>query len=271
MAVKCRAHVGGCERPPSGRSRPLLWRRDGEQPPGALRRPVGGDFCRGRLRAAPLRGDSVGLLVAALSVSDEGEAVDAEGVGDEVEVLALVADAVGSAEPEGVVEVAVDGFGVVASFVERGEVRIGCGDGSDVLGAVEPASGVFVGAVEPDGDGAFAEAWREAVVVVPAVAAVLVGVRWVRTRASSVKWWSPVSVRVVMPIAPSRAKRSTVMVEPSGRVTVRCSTKVDLATRWPSLRRGFFDPALAAATLLTGSSPRWRRRCWWCVPRSAVS
>ena len=132
-----------------------------------------GNFCR---RRRALRGDRVGWLGAALSVPGEGEAVHAEGVGDEVEVLALVADAVGSAEPEGVVEVPVDGFGVVASFVERGEVQVGHGDGSDVLGAVEPASGVFVGAVEPDGDGAGAEAWREAVVVVPAILAVLVGV-----------------------------------------------------------------------------------------------
>ena len=124
-----------------------------------------GNFCR---RRRALRGDRVGWLGAALSVPGEGEAVHAEGVGDEVEVLALVADAVGSAEPEGVVEVPVDGFGVVASFVERGEVQVGHGDGSDVLGAVEPASGVFVGAVEPDGDGAGAEAWREAVTAHPA-------------------------------------------------------------------------------------------------------
>jgi hypothetical protein len=50
-------------------------------------------------------------------VSVEGEAVDHEGVAEEVEVLAGVADAVGASEPEGVFEVAVDGFGVVAAGV----------------------------------------------------------------------------------------------------------------------------------------------------------
>ena len=52
------------------------------------------------------------------SVAVEREPVDHEGVAQEVEVLAVVADAVGSAEPECVVEVAVDGLGVVAARVE---------------------------------------------------------------------------------------------------------------------------------------------------------
>jgi hypothetical protein len=42
------------------------------------------------------------------SVEVEREAVDHEGVAEEVEVLAGVADAVGASEPHGVVEVAVD-------------------------------------------------------------------------------------------------------------------------------------------------------------------
>jgi hypothetical protein len=105
----------------------------------------------------------------------EGQRVHDKGVGEHVEVLSAVADGVGSSEPEGVVEGPVDGFGVVASPVEPGEVRVGDGDGSDVLGAVEPA--LFVGGVvvEADGDGPCAEVVGEPVVVVPAVGADLVG------------------------------------------------------------------------------------------------
>jgi len=58
------------------------------------------------------------------SVAVEREAVDHEGVAHEVEELTLVSHAVGAAEPEGVVEVAVDALGVVASCVEFGEVRV---------------------------------------------------------------------------------------------------------------------------------------------------
>ena len=54
----------------------------------------------------------------------EREAVDHEGVAEQVEELAFVSHAVGAAEPEGVVEVAVDALGVVASCVEFGEVRV---------------------------------------------------------------------------------------------------------------------------------------------------
>ena len=61
-------------------------------------------------------------------------------------------------------------------------------------------------------------------------------------------------------------------VVPSGSVTVRCSTKVDFATRWPALRRAApLVSAFAAATLLTGSKPRSRSRVWWWTPRRAVS
>jgi hypothetical protein len=58
----------------------------------------------------------------ASSVTVEGEAVDHEGVAEEVEVLAGMAAAVGASEPEGVDEVAVDRFGVVAARVETREV-----------------------------------------------------------------------------------------------------------------------------------------------------
>ena len=55
----------------------------------------------------------------------QGKPVDHEGVAQEVEELALVVEGVRAAEPEGVVEVAVDAFGVVASCVELREVRVG--------------------------------------------------------------------------------------------------------------------------------------------------
>jgi hypothetical protein len=48
-------------------------------------------------------------------VAVERESVDHEGVAEKVEELAGVADAVGAADPEGVLEVAVDRLGVVAS------------------------------------------------------------------------------------------------------------------------------------------------------------
>jgi tagatose-1,6-bisphosphate aldolase non-catalytic subunit AgaZ/GatZ len=66
---------------------------------------------------------------ASASVAVEGEAVDHDGVAEEVERLAVVAEAVCAAEPEGVVEVAVDGFGVVAAGVEAREVGSPCGIG----------------------------------------------------------------------------------------------------------------------------------------------
>lgn len=85
------------------------------------------------------------------------ECVDGQRVGQQIEVLALVADGVCASEEEGVVEGPVDALGVVASTVEPCEVRVAWGDGSDVLGAVELASGVVVGGVEPDGDGPAAQ------------------------------------------------------------------------------------------------------------------
>ena len=82
----------------------------------------------------------------------EGDTVDAEGEPDEVDVLAGVADRVGSTEPHGVVEVAVDGLSVVAAGVEPGEVGIIGGNGAYVLGAVQAAFVVVGVAVEADGD-----------------------------------------------------------------------------------------------------------------------
>ncbi len=82
--------------------------------------------------ARGLGGELVGRVGGAVAVEVDGEGVDAGGVGDEVEVLAGVADGVGSAEPEGVVERAVDAFGVIAAGEEPGEVGVTGWDGSDV-------------------------------------------------------------------------------------------------------------------------------------------
>ena len=65
----------------------------------------------------------------ALSVVVQCERVDGECEAEQVEVLAGVADAVGAAEPHGVVEVAVDGFGVVAAGEEAVEVGVSGGMG----------------------------------------------------------------------------------------------------------------------------------------------
>ena len=136
----------------------------------------------------------------------ERERVDHERVAEQVEVLAGVADAVGAAEPEGVVEVAVDGLGVVAARVEPLEVGVAGRDGPEVLGAVELAGGVVVVAVEPDGDGLVAVAVGELVVVVPAVAAVLVrGCGGCGRGGARSKCRSPVSVSSPMPSAPPSA------------------------------------------------------------------
>src|SRR5439155_102062 len=136
---------------------------------------LGGFEARVRVASGAARLLSGGELVRLRSsVSVEGEAVDHEGVAEEVEVLAGVADAVGAPDPEGVFEVAVDGFGVVAPGVEPREVGVGGCDGPDVLGSVETPSRVSRCAVESDGDGLVVVAVGELVVVVPAVLAALV-------------------------------------------------------------------------------------------------
>src|SRR5947208_5846283 len=109
-------------------------------------------------------------------VTVECEAVDHEGVAEQVEQLAFVPDAVGAAQPEGVIQVAVDALGVIATGVEPGEVGVGGRDDADVLGPVQLAGCVLGGSVEPQRDDAGAEVVGEAIVVVPAVAARLVGV-----------------------------------------------------------------------------------------------
>ena len=93
-----------------------------------------------------LRGEWWGV---ALAVQVQRQAVDPEGVGQQVQQLTGVADGVGPAEPEAVVEVTVDALGIVATPVQPLEVRIPRGDRPDVLGPVElplrPAVSVGLG------------------------------------------------------------------------------------------------------------------------------
>ena len=97
-----------------------------------------------------------GDAVSSPSVEVEGEAVDAQGVGEEIQALAVAADAVGSAQPEGVVEMTVDAFGVVPTPVEAVEVGIVGRDWAQVFGSVELALRVVGVAVETNGDRATA-------------------------------------------------------------------------------------------------------------------
>jgi hypothetical protein len=77
-------------------------------------------------------------------VAVKRERVDGEREAEEVEVLAGVADAVGAAEPHGVVEMPVDGLGIVTAREESLEVGITGRDGPEVLGPVQLACRVLV-------------------------------------------------------------------------------------------------------------------------------
>src|SRR5262249_9396681 len=118
-----------------------------------------------------LRGERFGTLA---SVAVQRQRVDRECEPDEVQQLADVSDAVSAAEPHCVVEVTVDGLGVVASREEPFEVGIAGRDGAKVLGAVELARGVLVVAVQSHGDDLMFVASGEAIVVIEAVPAALV-------------------------------------------------------------------------------------------------
>ena len=90
-------------------------------------------------------------------------------------MLAGVSDAVGASEPHGVVEVTVDGLGVVAAREQPLKVGVARRDGSEVLGPVELVGLVFVVAVESDGNDLLLIRDRKLIVVVPAVPAVASG------------------------------------------------------------------------------------------------
>jgi hypothetical protein len=147
--------------------------------------PVTVDAARSSVRARRSREIEVGLGELArrragrgsvASVPVAGDGGHDEGVAEQVEVLAGVADCARTAEVESVVEIAVDRLGIVATWVEPGEVGVRRRDGSEVLSAVEFASSVGVVAVEATGQRAGAVALGELVVVVPAEPAALVAV-----------------------------------------------------------------------------------------------
>jgi hypothetical protein len=88
---------------------------------GGLLRVLGrGQFARWRCGRWVLRG--FGVLSSPVQM--EREAVDAECVGEQVEGLAVVSNAVCSSQPQRVVEVTVDAFGVVATRVKPVEVGV---------------------------------------------------------------------------------------------------------------------------------------------------
>jgi hypothetical protein len=106
-----------------------------------------------------------------------------------------MADRVGSSKPRRVVESPVDRLGVVATLVQILEVRIAGWDGSDVLGAVEPALRVFVVAVEADGYDGAAQVVGEPVMVVQRKLPIMSAARLVRARRCPVNIMSPPSLR----------------------------------------------------------------------------
>ena len=108
-------------------------------------------------------------VAAALAVAVQGQAVDDQGVGDQVEVLALVADGVCTSEPQRIVEGAVDRLGVVAAPVEGLEVRVGLSDCPQVLRPVQLPAGILVVAVQSDLDAPATEVPGKLVGVVPTV------------------------------------------------------------------------------------------------------
>jgi len=72
----------------------------------------------GRCSTATDRDERLGRCRRGLSaVEVPSERVDSEGVGQDVEPLAAMSDGVSTTEPKGVVEVAVDGLGVIASWI----------------------------------------------------------------------------------------------------------------------------------------------------------
>ena len=204
---------------------------------------------------------------------EDGQGVDHEGVAEEVDELAAVADGVGPAEEEGVVEVAVDGLGVVASPEQVGEVGVAGRDGPEVLGPVELAFGVLVVAVEADGDLAAAEVVGEGVFVVPAVGAGLVGA------ADGVDAAELVEVVLAVVGEPSDAEGAGSGIEgdglvvPSGRVMVLASMTVLFSVRRSALsRRGRLGAGLGGGDPVDGEEAEVRGgSVWWCTPRRAVS
>ena len=198
------------------------------------------------------------------------EPVHQQSVSQQIEVLPTHAHAVGSAEEERVLQVAVDGFRVVPSRVEVLESRIRGWDGTDVLGPVEPTILVLGVAVQPHGDGTTAEPLRELVVVVPAEGSRLV---LVAVGPDPAQWLEEPLPHIA---ELQHADGSVPRVErdrliPRGGPDDLVLDVGLLGDASAFLAPGALDPREAETTLLTGRSPRSRRSSWWCTPRSAAS
>ncbi len=71
----------------------------------------------------PTSGAQPGPAQAPQLVTSQGEAVDYEGVRQQIEVLAFVSNGVGPTKPQRVVEGTVDGLGVIAAAEPLGLLR----------------------------------------------------------------------------------------------------------------------------------------------------
>ena len=204
-------------------------------------------------------------------MTEHGQSVHEQRIADQVDLLALAADAVGSSEEQRVNEVAVDRFGVVSTRIEAREIRIVRWDRTNILGPVEALRAILFVRMEPDRDGAATKPVREPIIVVPAVHSALV------TRSVGADAPERLEDHLAAVRQPPDADRTILRVErddaarPSGLLTNLSSTCALLATRRPSFRRGVRAPFSAAATRLIGTNPRSRSSSWWWTPRSAVS
>jgi hypothetical protein len=149
-------------------------------------------------------------------VSVQRDAVDHERVAEQFDVLARVAEAMRPAEPEAVVEAAVDALCIVPSRVEPLEVRIVWRDRPEVLSAIQLAVGICGRAVEPHGDRAAAVVLGEAVVVVPAEGATASGV----AVGPDASLWHEVHLAGVGGLTDS--ERAVARVQREGLFAVRC-------------------------------------------------
>ena len=115
-------------------------------------------------------------VATSTAVPVQRKAVDAEGEGQQVQVLTFVSNRMRPPQPKRVTERTVDRLGIVATLVQTSEVRVRRRDGPDVLGPVEPAPLVVLVAMQPDRDRPGTEPLGEPVNVVPTELAVLVRV-----------------------------------------------------------------------------------------------
>ena len=135
----------------------------------------------------------------------ERQRVHHQGVPEQVHLLAGVAHAVGPAQVERVLQASVDGLGVAAPAVDFLEVGVAWRDGPDILGPVELPGGVLVVAVQADDQVLVTVKLRQDISSYQRKAPDASWFRSVRSRGSSTKLSSPLSVNSPRPMAPPRA------------------------------------------------------------------